>query len=241
LTAARSAPRGRWVPALLAAAFVALGPARWAEAQPVPGEDTAPPIAAPSDSTGAVVDSTTGEPLRGVIVPLAGATAANAPDTTSTPRRARRDPLEVDRFELGAAMVKGPFDALVTFGYHRFLLEGGPFEQSLHVEASYGKAGYLTEGAVSVGYFFRPLGTYRTSWRIRPIVEAGPAFHIVLQSASIEGFGESAFHEHAYLKTHGILGLETLITSRWGVVVRGRISAPAHRPLDYAQAAIFLR
>lgn len=248
MTGATRSPAARGMLVAAVATLLALVPLRVAHAQPVPGDDTAPPLTAPpdsaaaaTDSTGATADSTAGAPLRGVTVPFNWSPASSPPDTTSVPHRARRDRLELDRFELGVASVKGPFDLLGTFAYHRFLFEGGPFEQSMHIEVSYGKAGYLKEGAVSLGYLLRPLATYRPSWRIRPIVEGGPALHVVFQAAEIVGFSENAFHEHAYLKSHGILGLEALLTDRWGIVVRGRITAPAHRPLDYAQAAIFLR
>ncbi|MGE5177160.1 MAG: hypothetical protein ACM3JJ_12405 [Hyphomicrobiales bacterium] len=234
-------------PALLAlAVLAALVPPGVAHAQPVPGETPPPPLAAPADSTAADSlaapgDTTNATPLQGVTLPARAMEQPTAPDTLTVPRRERRNPLDIDRFELGVATVKGPFDALLTFGYHRFVMSGGPFDQWVHVEVSYGKAGYLKEGALNADYLFRPKATYKESWRIRPIVEGGPGFHMVFQVADIVGFSDSAFHTHAYLKTHGILGVEGLITRRWGVVVRGRISVPAHRPLDYAQAAIFLR
>ncbi len=153
----------------------------------------------------------------------------------------RRTPEERDRLELGAAMPQDFFDVLGTFGYRRFVRERAPFEQSIQIEVAGGKKDYLTEGSLSLYYLFRPLKSYRESWKLRPLLEAGPGAHVVVQSADLVGFSETSFHVHGYLKAHLYAGAEYLLTRRVGFVVRGRISVPAHHPADYAQAAIFLR
>jgi len=153
----------------------------------------------------------------------------------------RRTPEERDRIELGAAMPDDYFDVLGTFGYRRFIRERAPFEQSIQIEVAAGKKDYLTEGALSLYYLFRPLKSYRESWKLRPLLEAGPGAHVVVQSAELTGLNETSFHAHAYLKAHLYGGAEYLLTRRVGFLVRGRITVPAHRPADYAQAAIFLR
>lgn len=227
---------------IAAASLLSLGVPGDASAQPVPGEETAPPPAAPDSAAFAPADSAeTAAPADTSATLVPGAFGIIHPDTVSAPRRARRDPLETDRFELGVATVKGPFDAIGTFAYHRFLLERGPFEHSLHVEVSYGKSGYLSEGTASVAYLIRPTRSYRQTSRVRPIVEAGPAVHVAFQAADIVGFSDTAFHTRSFVKTEGYLGVEALLSGRWGLVVRGRMSVPDHRPFDYAQAAIFLR
>jgi hypothetical protein len=149
--------------------------------------------------------------------------------------------LDRDRFEWGVAVVQGYFDGLGTFGYRRFLREGGPFQQNLAIELEAGKKGYLSEGSVGLLFLFRPLRTFRPEWRLRPLLEFGPGGHLVIQVADIEGFADTGFHSHAYAKMHAYAGVEALITRRWGILVRGRFTTPADRPLDYAQVAIFLR
>jgi len=148
---------------------------------------------------------------------------------------------ERDRFELGAATPEGYFDVLGTFAYRRFIYESQAFEESMQLEATAGKKGYLSEGALSLYYFFRPLVSFRPEWRIRPLLEFGPGAHISVQVADIEGFTDRSFHAAGYLKTHAYAGAEFQISPKVGVLVRGRMSVPAHHPLDYAQAAIFLR
>lgn len=171
-----------------------------------------------------------------------------APSDTSavapvSARRAARAAVgaDNDRFEFGAAIVEGPFDAIGTVAYHRYVRRGGPFENWVHVEVSGARTEFLREGAVSASYLLAPLRLIHRDWRIRPILETGPGAHLVVQVADIEGFGETAFHTRAYLKMHAFAGLETVIGTRWGLVVRGRLSVPAHRPLDYAQIALFFR
>lgn len=149
--------------------------------------------------------------------------------------------LDRDRFEWGVGVVEGYFDWVGTFGYRRFLREGGPFQQNVMVEVAGAKKDYLSEGAVSLLYLFRPIKTVRPGWRVRPLLEFGGGGHLVIQVADIDGFADTGFHTKVYGKLHAFAGLEALITRRWGVLVRGRFTAPAERPLDYAQAAIFLR
>lgn len=172
--------------------------------------------------------------------PAAADTSAPAPATPPTAARLAVGS-DNDRFEIGAAVADGPFDLLGTLGYERYMRRGGPFEQWAHVELSGTGAGHLTEGAMSVEYLFRPVRFIRRDWPIRPILEVGPGAHLVVQVADVQGFGETAFHSRAYLKTHAIAGLETLLGKRWGLVARGRFSVPAHHPFDYAQIALFLR
>jgi hypothetical protein len=153
----------------------------------------------------------------------------------------RRTPEERDRFEFGAAIPDGYFDVLGTFAYRRVLREGGPFEQSMQIEVTGGVQDYLSEGSLSLYYFLRPLMSYRQEWRIRPLLEIGPGTHLVIEVADLEGFTETSFHAEIYLKAHVYGGAEFLLTNKFGFLVRGRFSVPAHHPLDYAQAAIFLR
>jgi hypothetical protein len=148
---------------------------------------------------------------------------------------------ERDRVEFGVAVPRGDFDFLGTFGYRRFIREGGPFEQSMLLEVGGAAKDHLIEGSLSLFYLLRPIGSYKQGWKLRPIVEVGPGGHVVVQSADIEGFDDSAFHSHAYLKTHLYLGFEFLLSQKVGFLARGRLSVPEHHPLDYAQAAIFLR
>lgn len=149
--------------------------------------------------------------------------------------------LDRDRFEWGVAAVQGFFDGLGTFGYRRYVREGGPFQQNIALELQGGTKDYLSEGAFSLLYLFRPLRTFRPEWRVRPLLEAGPGAHLVVQVADIEGFDDTGFHTKAYLKMHAYAGVEAMLSRRWGVLIRGRLTTPADRPLDYAQAAIFFR
>ena len=149
--------------------------------------------------------------------------------------------LDRDRFEWGVAVVQGYFDALGTFAYRRFLRQGGPFQQNITIELAGGKKDYLSEGAFSLLYLFRPVRTLHPGWRVRPLFEAGPGAHFVIQVADIEGFDDTGFHNKAYLKMHAYAGVEAMMSRRWGIVIRGRLTTPADRPLDYAQAAVFFR
>ncbi len=153
----------------------------------------------------------------------------------------RRTGEERDRVELGVAIPEGGFDFLGTLAYRRFLREGGPFEQTLQLELTGGRQDHITEGAISAYYFLRPLNSYRQAWRLRPLLEVGPGAHLVVQSADIEGFEDTSFHTRSFLKTHLYAGAELLLTNKVGFLVRARLTAPEHHPLDYAQAAIFLR
>lgn len=148
---------------------------------------------------------------------------------------------ELDRFELGVGAMQGFFDVTGSFGYRRFLSERGPFERSIMGELTGTTKSQLTEGTLSAYFLFRPLGSYRQSWHLRPLFEFGPAGHLVVQAASIEGFHRTNYQEKVYLKTHAYAGFEALVTNRFGFLIRGRLSVPSHHPFDYAQAAVFLR
>jgi len=174
-------------------------------------------------------------------VPVA---ARAQPDSSATPRATsapRRAGEERDRFELGAGVVRGFFDAVGTFGYRRFLGQGPVFENSLMAELSAGANDQLTEGTLAIYILMRPSFSYRESWRLRPLVEFGPSVHTVFQAASLQDLNRTRYKAHVYVKTHAYAGFEALVSTRVGFLVRGRISIPSHRPFDYAQAAIFLR
>jgi len=166
------------------------------------------------------------------------------PDSTAAHRVTStfgRTSEERDRFELGGGIVQGFFDAVGSLGYRRFLRQGHAFEQSLMGELTGTAKDQLTEGVFSVYFLMRPSLTYKESWRLRPLVEFGPGFHTVVQAASLEGLNRTRYKADVYLKTHAYVGFEAIVTRRVGFLVRGRISIPSHRPMDYAQAAIFLR
>jgi len=231
--------RGHWI----AAAFVAffLSPATTALAQEVtPPDSMAFEEAAPPDSTaveGATTpDSTATNPATLDLSPKEEPASETAPEPPDEER------LDRDRFEWGVGVVDGYFDWVGTFAYRRFLREGGPFQQHVMIEVAGAKKDYLGEGAVSLLYLFRPLKTVgRPGWRVRPLLEFGGAGHLVIQVADIAGFSDTGFHTKVYGKMHAFAGVEAMITHRWGLLVRGRFTMPADRPLDYAQAAIFLR
>ena len=171
------------------------------------------------------------------------------PDTTAAAQPAKkkvkpiitRSREETDRFEIGGGVVRGFFDAVGSFGYRRWLGQSGTLETNIMGEATGTKKDQLTEGAFAVYVLLRPLKTYKESWRIRPLIEFGPAAHVVVQVASLEGLEKTRYKSQVYIKTHPYVGFEMLLTPRFGIVVRGRASIPSHRPLDYAQAAILLR
>jgi hypothetical protein len=146
-----------------------------------------------------------------------------------------------NRFEIGTASVQGYFDILGTFGYRCFVRERTGWIQTLHAEATGSNKGYLGEGSGSVYYFFRPRALDRPRWLVRPILEAGPGAHLVVQGAHIRGMSETAYHARTYVKGHLYGGFEVLASERVGLLLRGRMSLPARHPFDYAQAAIFLR
>jgi hypothetical protein len=185
-----------------------------------------------------VEDSTAVAPATSPAPPAATPPAPAAQHVTSTFQRTGE---ERDRFEFGAGVVRGFFDANGTLAYRRFLSERGALERSLMGELSGTTKNQLTEGVVSLYLLLRPVPTYRQSWRIRPLLEFGPALHTVVQGAKLEGLNRTRFTAHVYAKTHGYAGFEALVTNRFGFLVRGRVSVPSHRPFDYAQAAIFLR
>lgn len=169
------------------------------------------------------------------------ATTPPEPPPSRVTSRMERTGEERDRLELGVAVPRGDFDFLGTFAYRRFIREGGPFEQSMMLEVGGTGKDHIIEGSLSLYYFFRPLRSYKQEWKLRPLLEIGPGAHVVVQSADIDGFDDSAFHSQGYLKTHLYLGFELLLGQKFGILARGRASVPEHNPLDYAQAAIFLR
>ncbi len=185
--------------------------------------------------------------VAGAWLLMAASALAQPPSVESQPPHGKvtsqlqRTGEERDRFEIGLAVPQGYFDWLGTFGYRRFIREGGPMEQSIQAEISGTAKDYLGEGALSVYYFFRPTKSYKEGWKLRPLIEVGPGLHLVAQMADIEGFNDSAFHTQAYLKTHVYGGFELLLSQKMGIVVRGRVSLPEDHPFDYAQAAILLR
>lgn len=222
----------RIVAAFGAVAFAAI--ACVASAQPVPST----PSTAPPDST---TQPPPTPPLGTPSAPSGAGEQSGAGQRKRVTSTFTRTGEETDRFELGAGVVRGFFDAVGSFGYRRFVGEGPVFESSVMGELTGTTKDQLTEGVFSVYVLLRPMKTYRESWRLRPLVEAGPGVHVVLQGASLEGLNKTRFKSEVYLKTHLYVGFEALATRKWGFLVRGRGSIPSHRPLDYAQAAIFLR
>ncbi len=205
-----------------------------ASAQPPPEPPPAPP-----DTTVAHPDTTVAHPDTTVAPPASSqAQPAKRKKVKTVITRSRE---ELDRFEIGGGVVRGFFDAVGSFGYRRWLGQSGTLETNIMGEATGTKKDQLTEGAFAVYFLFRPLKTYKESWRIRPLIELGPAAHVVVQVASLEGLAKTRYKSQVYIKTHPYVGLEMLFTPRFGIVVRGRASIPSHRPLDYAQAAILLR
>lgn len=146
-----------------------------------------------------------------------------------------------DRIELGIATPDGYFDWLATFAYRRRVLTDARFEHHIQAELTYGKRDYLTEGAASFGWYFRPEKWWHPEWRIRPVIEGGIGGHVSVQFADLVGFDDWSSHAEAFLKTHLVGGVETDLTDRLGIALRGRFSIPAHQPLDYAQLVLFLR
>jgi len=146
-----------------------------------------------------------------------------------------------DRFELGAAMPEDYFDWLGTLGYRRRLLTDTRFEHYLHTEATFGRKDYLSEGSISAAWYVRPLKFWHPEWGVRPILEGGIGGHITVQFADLYGLDDWASHARAFLKGHLQAGVETDLSDRLGLALRGRFTFPAHKPLDYAQVVLFLR
>jgi hypothetical protein len=146
-----------------------------------------------------------------------------------------------DRFELGAAMPEDYFDWLGTFGYRRLLLTDARFEHYLHTELTYGHKDYLSEGSISAVWYFRPESMWHPEWKVRPVLEGGIGGHIVVQFADLVGLNDWSSHAKAFVKSHIQAGLETDLTARTGLALRGRFTFPTHHPLDYAQVVLFLR
>ena len=170
--------------------------------------------------------------------PAAGDSTAARPRVTSTFRYV---PEDRDRFEFGAGPVQGFFTVLGSVAYRRWLGQGPVFEQNLMLEVTGSAKDQITEGALGIYVLMRPSFTYKESWRIRPLLEVGPGAHTVVQVASLEGLSRTLYKSQVYVKTHAYAGFEAQISRRFGLLVRGRVSVPSHRPMDYAQAAIFLR
>jgi hypothetical protein len=143
--------------------------------------------------------------------------------------------------ELGGGLVNGYFDAVGSLGYRRYVRERRGWTQFAMGELSGTSKGYLTEGTASLYYFFRHRRTWHPEQRVNPLLEAGPGLHLAVQSAHLYGFNERPFHARLLLKAHVYVGVEALLSPRTGILLRGRMSIPEHRPLDYAQAAIFFR
>ena len=146
-----------------------------------------------------------------------------------------------DRFELGAAMPEGYFDWLGTFAYRRRVASSPRVEHYLHAEATFGHKDYLSEGSISAVWYLRPKALWHPEWKIRPLLEGGIGGNIVVQFADLTGLGDWSSHAEFYVKSHLQAGVETDLSNRLGLGIRGRLTVPAHQPLDYAQAFLFLR
>jgi hypothetical protein len=176
-----------------------------------------------------------------------GPASAGAQDAGGTPPEKKVTSVlvlpgeEVDRVEVGAAAVQGFFDVVGSVGYRRLMRSEHGWQQFLTGELSGTAKHQLTEGVVGVQYFFRPAASYKMHWRVRPLLEAGPAAYLSVQAASIEGFNKNVFHARFYVKSHLYAGVEALMTTKLGIVLRGRMTIPNHHPFDYAQAAILFR
>jgi hypothetical protein len=172
-------------------------------------------------------------------------TTAVAPAPDAEPHRVKsvlvRTGEEQDRFEIGGGVVKGFFDGMGSFGYRRFLRQGPVLELNLMGELTGTAKHPLTEGGFGVALLFRPVKSYHESWKVRPLVEGGPALHAVVQAASLEGLNRTRYKAQTYAKLHAYFGVEALLSRKVGLVLRQRFTTPSQRPFDYAQAAILLR
>jgi len=212
-------------------------PARAQTSAPHDSSISVPPAPAPvpavSDSSAALPDTGTGT----VVYPPTSPPSEHG----KVESRLVRTPEERARFELGVARPNEFFNVIGTFGYRRFFREGGPFDQTMQFEVAGTSKEYLTEGSLAAYYLLRPMKSYKEEWKVRPLIEAGPGGHLTVQVANIEGFNDQSFHAKAFLKAHLYAGAEFLLSRKWGFLVRGRLTAPEHKPFDYAQAAILLR
>ncbi|HSQ61070.1 MAG TPA: hypothetical protein VLT84_11700 [Acidobacteriota bacterium] len=172
---------------------------------------------------------------------LAVAAAMAASDSAAAAATRAILATDADRFEFGVATPEDYFDWLGTFGYRRRLSVDPRFEHWLHLEFALGHKEYLTEGATSAFWFIRPRVLTHRSWQVRPVIEGGVGTHLVVQFADLVGFDDWASHSRAFVKGHGVVGLETNFAGRLGLALRGRITIPSHRPLDYAQLVLFLK
>jgi hypothetical protein len=217
---ARARTRTRIAP-LLAALSVLLPAGVWAVAAP-PDTTAAHAVVSPPDTTGTAADTT-------IVI------------RRKQPASLYRPGLDRHRVEIGAGPVYGYFDAVGTFGYRHYVRERHGWAQFAVGEVSGTTKGYLSEGVLSVYYLVRNIHTWKPEQRVRPILEAGPGAHLAVQSAHLVGFNERPFHAKVFLKAHLYVGVEALASRRVGFLVRGRLSVPDHRPMDYAQAAVFFR
>ena len=217
---------------LVAGAFVVSSPleARAQEGATGNSDTTTRPMA-PADSAA----------LAAALAASDSAVAAASEPVAERPRAASAVVANRGRVELGVAMPEGYFDWLGTLGYRRNVLTDARFEHWLQIEAMFGTKDYLSEGAASVAWYVRPLALWRPEWRIRPVVEGGIGGYIVVQFADIVGFEDWSSHARAFVKGHAVAGLETNLSDRLGLAIRGRFTIPASRPLDYAQLVLFLR
>jgi len=194
-----------------------------ASAQPPAGTPPAPPdtTVAPPDTTVAHPDTTVAPPAASEVQPAKRKEGQDGHHALARGARPLRD---------RGRVVRGFFDAVGSFGYRRWLGQSGTLETNIMGEATGAKKDQLTEGAFAVYFLLRPLKTYKESWRIRPLIELGPAAHVVVQVASLEGLAKTRYKSQVYIKTHPYVGLEMLFTPRFGIVVRGRASIPATAP-----------
>ncbi|MEK7316825.1 MAG: hypothetical protein AAB011_11630 [Candidatus Eisenbacteria bacterium] len=217
---------------LVAGAFVISSPLE-ARAQERATDDIifAPLALAPADSAA----------LAAAIAASDSAVAAASAPVAERPSAAAAVVENRDRVEVGVAMPEGYFDWLGTLGYRRNVLNDARFKHWLQIETTFGKKEYLSEGSASVAWYMRPHALWRPEWRIRPVVEGGIGGYIVVQFADIVGFEDWSSHARAFVKGHAVAGLETNLSDRFGLAIRGRFTIPANRPLDYAQLVLFLR
>lgn len=145
------------------------------------------------------------------------------------------------RWEAGVAHPREYFEWLATAAYHRRVRLAEPLAHLVRAEVAGGSRGYLSEGSASLYYLFEPVAFARSAGRAQTAIDFGPGGHIVVQSASIDGFDESSVHAEVFLKAHAYAWVIVGVGSRVAVGLSGRLSIPNHRPLDYAQAAVLFK
>jgi len=67
-------------------------------------------------------------------------------------------------------VMEGFFDVGGSFAYRFYVGERWPFERSIMGEITGTGKDHITEGTLSAYWLFRPLNSYRMTWRIRPLV-----------------------------------------------------------------------